>query len=104
RVLVGEFMLQQTQAPRVEAVFERFLEVFPDVRSLAAASPADVLRAWDSLGYNRRAVALLAAAREVVARHGGRVPSDQVVLRSLPGVGPYTAAAAASMAYGAVVP
>jgi A/G-specific adenine glycosylase len=104
RVLVSEIMLQQTQASRVASAFERFVDVFPNVRVLAAASRADVLRAWGSLGYNRRAVSLHAAARELVARHGGHVPSDPDALRTLPGVGPYTAAAVASIAFGAVVP
>jgi A/G-specific adenine glycosylase len=104
RVLVSEVMLQQTQASRVGPAFERFVRAFPDAASLAAASPADVLRAWGSLGYNRRAVALHAAAREIVSRHGGRVPVEVDVLRTLPGVGPYTAAAVASIAGGAVVP
>jgi A/G-specific adenine glycosylase len=104
RVLVSEIMLQQTQAARVAPAFERFVEAFPDVSALASAHLADVLRAWGSLGYNRRAVSLHAAAQEVLARHGGRVPSDLGVLRSLPGVGPYTAAAVASIGFRQVVP
>src|SRR5207247_452296 len=82
----------------------RFVDVFPDVGALASASRADVLRAWGSLGYNRRAISLHAAAGELLARHDGRLPSDPDALRSLPGVGPYTAAAVASIAFGAVVP
>jgi A/G-specific adenine glycosylase len=97
-------MLQQTQATRVEPVFVAFLRRFPTVRSLAAASRADVLRAWAGLGYNRRAVTLHGAAVAVVADHGGRVPVDPAVLRTLPGVGPYTAAAVASIAAGVPVP
>ncbi|MGH2637253.1 MAG: A/G-specific adenine glycosylase, partial [Actinomycetota bacterium] len=103
-VLVSEVMLQQTQAARVAPAFERFVSTFPGVRSLAVASRADVLRAWDGLGYNRRAVALSEAARTIERDHGGRVPSDPRVLRSLPGVGPYTADAVASLAFGAPVP
>jgi A/G-specific adenine glycosylase len=99
-VLVSEVMLQQTQVTRVGPAFERFLDRFPDVRTLAAARPADVLRAWSGLGYNRRAVALHRAARAIVRDHAGVVPRDLPSLRALPGVGPYTAAAVASIAFG----
>jgi A/G-specific adenine glycosylase len=93
-------MLQQTQAARVAPAYRAFLRRFPSVASLAGASPGSVLRAWAGLGYNRRAVALHRAARTVVREHGGRVPSDPDVLCGLPGIGPYTAAAVASMAFG----
>ena len=93
-------MLQQTQAARVVPAFERFLGSFPSIRALAAAPAGDVLRAWDGLGYNRRALALSRAAREIAAHHGGRVPRDTAALRSLPGVGPYTADAVAAIAFG----
>ena len=104
RVLVSEVMLQQTQAARVAEAFPGFARRFPSVGALAAASPGEVLRAWGSLGYNRRAVALHAAARQIVRDHAGRVPRDPIVLRSLPGVGPYTSAAVASLAFGTPVP
>jgi A/G-specific adenine glycosylase len=93
-------MLQQTQASRVEPAFHAFVRRFSTVASLARASRADVLRAWAGLGYNRRAVHLHAAAQAVVRDHRGRVPTDVDALRSLPGVGPYTAAAVASIAGG----
>jgi A/G-specific adenine glycosylase len=96
-LLVSEVMLQQTQAARVAPYWEAFLERFPDVEALAAAEPADVLAAWSGLGYNRRALALQAAARAVAA---GGWPED---LTALPGVGPYTAAAVASFAWDAQV-
>ena len=102
-ILVSEIMLQQTQAARVAPAFERFLTAFPTLRALAGASVADVLRAWDGLGYNRRAVALSRAARTIVEAHAGGVPSDLVALRALPGVGPYTAAAVASISFGTPV-
>jgi len=102
-ILVSEVMLQQTQASRVAPAFERFLSAFPRVADLAAAERADVVRAWDGLGYNRRAVSLWRAAREIVSRYAGHVPSDVEGLRELPGVGPYTAAAVASIAFGAPV-
>jgi A/G-specific adenine glycosylase len=100
RVLVSEVMLQQTQASRVAPIFERFMARFPSVEALAAASVGDVIQAWSGLGYNRRAVAMSRAARAVVAEHGGRVPSDPSELRRLPGVGPYTASAVASIGFG----
>lgn len=93
-------MAQQTQAPRVAAAYGPFLERFPSVESLALASRADVVRSWAGLGYNRRAVALRDAARTIVEEYGGCVPYDTGALLRLPGVGPYTAAAVASIAYG----
>jgi A/G-specific adenine glycosylase len=104
RVLVSEVMLQQTQASRVEPAFQRFLRRFPTLAALAQASRADVVREWRGLGYNRRAVALSEAARGVVRDHGGRIPAEPEDLIRLPGVGPYTAAAVASLAYGKAVP
>jgi A/G-specific adenine glycosylase len=92
-LLVSEVMLQQTQAARVVPYYEAFLARFPDPHALAAAAPAEVLAAWSGLGYNRRALALRAAARHVDA-HGW--PEDLTVL---PGVGPYTAAAVGSFAW-----
>jgi A/G-specific adenine glycosylase len=103
-VLVSEIMLQQTQVSRVVPAYLRFLDQFPTPAALAAAPLADVLRAWKGLGYNRRAAALWRAAGVIVAEHGGAVPSDPVVLAKLPGIGPYTAAAVASFAYGAAIP
>jgi A/G-specific adenine glycosylase len=90
-------MLQQTQAARVVPYYEAFLARFPDAATLAAAPAGDVLALWSGLGYNRRALALQAAAREVAERGW---PAD---LRALPGVGPYTAAAVASFAWDAPV-
>ena len=100
RTLVSELMLQQTQASRVEPIFERFLGRFPEVRALADASRADVLRAWAGLGYNRRAVALHEAADTIARDHHARVPRDVDALVRLPGVGLYTAAAVASIGFG----
>lgn len=102
-ILVSEVMLQQTQAARVEPIFEAFLARFPTVRALAEAPRADVVRAWEGLGYHRRAVALHEAARRIVVEHDGEVPSDPTALRALPGIGPYTASAVASIAFGAHV-
>jgi len=93
-------MLQQTQAARVVPAFERFLAHYPSLRDLAQAPRDDVVRAWAGLGYNRRAVALSEMARLLVDDHGGRVPRDPELLRRLPGIGAYTAAAVASLAFG----
>jgi len=99
-ILVSEFMAQQTQAARAAEAWERFLVEFPTPPALADASPAAALRAWRGLGYNRRALSLRAAAREIVDRHGGHVPTDLAALAALPGVGPYTARALAALAFG----
>lgn len=97
-------MLQQTTVAAVIPYFERWLRVFPDLRSLAKAPLRRVLKEWQGLGYYQRARNLLMAARAIVREHGGRVPRDPAVLRRLPGFGPYTAAAVASLAYGEPVP
>lgn len=98
-ILVSETMLQQTQVATVVPYYQRFMRRFPTVRSLARAERDDVLRLWAGLGYYSRARHLHAAAGEIVARHRGRVPSSPAELRELPGVGPYTAGAVASIAF-----
>jgi A/G-specific adenine glycosylase len=103
RILVSEVMLQQTQASRVAPAFGLFLARFPTVHSLAGARLRDVVTAWQGLGYNRRAVALWEAARTIVRDHGGRVPDDPVEMQRLAGIGPYTAAAVSSVAFGSAV-
>ncbi len=102
-VLVSELMAQQTQASRAADAWERWMTRFPTVEALAAATPADVLRAWAGLGYNRRAINLHRTARLIVAEHGGQVPSTVDELMRLPGVGPYTARAVAAIAFGQAV-
>jgi A/G-specific adenine glycosylase len=99
RIWISEIMLQQT---RVGAVLERyadFLRRFPDVQTLAAARPEHVLAVWSGLGYYRRARALHQAARLLVRDHAGRLPPTAASLRTLPGIGRYTAAAIASIAF-----
>ncbi len=98
RILISEVMLQQTQVARVVPQYEAFLERFPDLTTLAEAAPAEVVRAWRGLGYNRRALRLHAAARAVVARHHGRMPTELEGLLALPGVGQYTARAVLAFA------
>ncbi|MCK6456551.1 MAG: A/G-specific adenine glycosylase [Phycisphaerae bacterium] len=100
-IWVSETMLQQTQVGTVIPYYERFMRRFPTVRALAAAPLGDVLRFWAGLGYYARARNLHAAARDVVARFDGRVPSTVEELLTLPGVGRYTAGAVASIAFGA---
>jgi A/G-specific adenine glycosylase len=99
-VLVSEVMAQQTQIARVGERWSSFVARFPTLAALAAAAPADVLREWRGLGYNRRAVALWRLARAVVEQHGGELPSDPAALERLPGVGPYTARAVSAIAFG----
>ncbi len=104
RILVSEFMLQQTQVPRVIEKYGAFIERFPDVASLHAAPLAEVLVAWQGLGYNRRALYLKRLAGDIVERYGGRLPADPDELRTLPGIGPATAAEIAAFAFGIPVP
>jgi len=99
RVWVSEIMLQQTQVERVKDFYVRFLERFPTVAALAAAAEHDVLRLWEGLGYYRRARQLHAAAKTIVADHAGEFPQTVAGLRSLPGIGRYTAGAIASIAF-----
>ncbi len=102
-IWVSEVMLQQTRVETVIPYYERFLERFPGVEQLAAADEEEVLAAWSGLGYYRRARQLHRAAREVVAS-GGDLPITAAGLRRLPGIGEYTAAAIASIAFGEAVP
>ncbi len=99
RVLLSEFMLQQTQVGRVKGYFDAFTGRFPTVQALAEAPLAAVITLWQGLGYNRRAKHLWRAARLVVDDFGGLVPSSEDELQSLPGVGPYTAAAIRAFAF-----
>lgn len=99
-VLVSEIMLQQTPVVRVEPLWRAWMQRWPDPAALADASTADVLRAWDRLGYPRRALRLQECARTVVARHDGLLPEDEAGLLALPGIGPYTAAAVMAFAHG----
>lgn len=100
RVWLAEVMLQQTTVAAVAGYFARFTERWPTVADLAAAEDADVMAAWAGLGYYARARNLLACARAVVAHHGGRFPDTEAALRALPGIGDYTAASVAAIAFG----
>lgn len=100
-ILVSEIMLQQTQIATVldRGYFTRWLECFPDFASLATAPEEAVLKAWEGLGYYRRARNLQKLAQQIVADHHGVMPADPDVIRSLPGIGPYTAGAISSFAF-----
>ena len=100
RVWVSEIMLQQTTVAAAGPYYTRFIEAFPTVRDLAAANEQKVLALWSGLGYYHRARNLLQTARSIVERHDGVIPSDREALMSLPGIGPYTAAAILSIGYG----
>jgi A/G-specific adenine glycosylase len=104
RILVSEVMLQQTQVERVRVYYRRFLARFPTIAALARARPDEVREAWEGLGYYARSRNLHRAARTVVARHDGQVPRAPEAIQALPGVGPYTAGALRSFAFGAAAP
>ena len=103
-VWVSEIMLQQTQVATVIPYFERFLRAFPTIRALAAAEERDVLRHWEGLGYYRRARQMHLAARVLVAQHDASFPRELDAVRTLPGIGRYTAGAIASIAFDAPAP
>ncbi len=100
RVWLSEVMLQQTTVAAVGPRFSAWVERWPDVASLAAASDEDIMAAWAGLGYYARARNLVKAARAVVAEHGGRFPSTEAGLRDLPGRGAYRAAGVAAIGFG----
>ena len=100
-IWLSEVMLQQTRVKTVLDYYPRFLRAYPTVEKLARADVADVLSAWSGLGYYRRARALHAGAREVIERYGGKLPREAAALREISGIGPYTAGAISSIAFGA---
>ena len=104
RVLVSEVMLQQTRAETVVPYFRRWMKRFPDAAELTAANEQEVLRLWQGLGYYSRARNLHTAVREVVNHLEGRIPDSPEALQALPGIGPCTAGAVASSAFGVAVP
>jgi A/G-specific adenine glycosylase len=98
-IIVSEIMLQQTQVSRVLDTYTRFIRIFPDIRSLARAPLADILRAWQGLGYNRRALLLKRLAERVAADFGGRIPRAREILETLPGIGEATSGAVCAFAF-----
>lgn len=103
-VWVSETMLQQTRVETVRAYFPRFMERFPTLRALAEAPLEDVLKQWEGLGYYRRAQNLHQGARQVMETYNGQLPGDPVRLQAITGIGPYTAGAIASIAFGVPCP
>jgi A/G-specific adenine glycosylase len=103
-ILVSEVMLQQTQVSRVVDKHREFLMVFPTFRALARAPVSRVLKVWQGLGYNRRALQLHRCAQVVVREHKGKLPAEYETLRKLPGIGPYTAGAVLAFAFNAPHP
>ncbi|HLX13554.1 MAG TPA: A/G-specific adenine glycosylase [Bacteroidota bacterium] len=103
-ILISEIMLQQTQASRVKEKLPAFIRKFPNWRALSRASTADLLRAWQGMGYNSRAVRLKQLASVIVNEHGGKLPDNIEALRALPGIGPYTASAVMTFAFRKRVP
>ena len=104
RILVSEMMLQQTQVGRVLPKYTAFLKTFGTVQKLSKASLGDILRAWQGLGYNRRAKMLHLCAQKVVSEYKGKFPKTHAELMKLPGIGHYTAGAVMAFAYNEVVP
>jgi A/G-specific adenine glycosylase len=98
-VWLSEIMLQQTTVPAVKPYFEKFLSLWPSLEDLARSDLDDLLRAWAGLGYYARARNLHACAGRVLTDHGGKFPDNETALQSLPGIGPYTAAAIAAIAF-----
>jgi A/G-specific adenine glycosylase len=99
-IWVSEIMLQQTRVETVQPYFERWMERFPTIATLAGASQQEVLATWEGLGYYSRARNLHRAAQMVMEDYGGELPPDPAALRRLPGIGRYTAGAIASIAFG----
>ncbi len=104
KIVVSELMLQQTQVGRVLPKYKEFLKLFPTSRTLAAAPLGEVLKAWQGLGYNRRAKFLWVAAQEVQVEYKGKWPKTYEELKSLPGIGTYTAGAVMNFAYNKPIP
>jgi A/G-specific adenine glycosylase len=104
RIWISEIMLQQTQVDTVIPYYRRFFKTFPDVRKLAAAPLQDVLKAWENLGYYSRARNIHSASRIMVDKFGGRIPNTPEEIKTLPGIGQYSAGAILSIAYGQALP
>ena len=103
-VWVSEIMLQQTRVEAVKPFYTRFMDALPDIEALASCEEDRLLKLWEGLGYYNRVRNMQKAARIVAEEYGGRMPSDYEKLLKLPGIGPYTAGAVASIAYGIPVP
>ncbi len=99
KIFISEMMLQQTQVERVKIKYAEFIKRFPTIQSVAEAEKSDILKVWQGLGYNRRALFIKRACEELVAFYGGKFPKDFYELQKLPGIGPSTAGALCAFAY-----
>ncbi len=99
KIFVSEMMLQQTQVERVKIKFAEFIKHFPTIRSVAQADKIEILKVWQGLGYNRRALFIKRACEEIIDKHKGIFPKDFITLQTLPGIGPSTAGAICAFAY-----
>ncbi len=99
KIFVSEMMLQQTQVERVKIKYAEFIKKFPTIKSVAQAEKSEVLKTWQGLGYNRRALFIKRACEEIISTHKGVFPKDFVTLQTLPGIGPSTAGALCAFAY-----
>jgi len=99
KIFVSEMMLQQTQVERVKIKYAEFIKKFPTIKSVAQAEKSDVLKVWQGLGYNRRALFIKKSCEEIIQKHAGTFPKDFHTLQTLPGIGPSTAGAICAFAY-----
>jgi len=99
KVFVSEMMLQQTQVARVTLKYEEFIKAFPTLKSVAEAPKEEILKIWQGLGYNRRALFIHNACKQILSDHNGEFPADEKTLQTLPGIGPATAGAICAFAY-----
>lgn len=99
KIFVSEMMLQQTQVERVKIKYAEFIKKFPTIMSVAQAEKNEILKTWQGLGYNRRALFIKRACEEIISKHNGKFPKDLVTLQTLPGIGPSTAGAICAFAY-----
>ena len=99
KIFVSEMMLQQTQVERVKIKYAEFIKKFPTIKSVAQADKNEVLKIWQGLGYNRRALFIKKACEEIISKHQGNFPKDFKILQTLPGIGPSTAGAICAFAY-----
>jgi A/G-specific adenine glycosylase len=99
KIFISEMMLQQTQVERVRIKYAEFIKKFPTLKSVAEAEKADILKVWQGLGYNRRALFIKRACEEIISKHKGLFPKDFEILQTLPGIGPSTAGAICAFAY-----
>lgn len=99
KIFVSEMMLQQTQVERVKTKYDEFIEKFPTLASVASSDKSEILKVWQGLGYNRRALFIKRACEEIISKHNGVFPKDFLTLQTLPGIGPSTAGAICAFAY-----